>query len=83
MASVQVRNLATIGGNLCSAVPSADTAPPLIALNASVKLVGPAGERTVPVEASSPGRKNRVCKTQEILTEIAIPKPAPDRRDAT
>ena len=41
MASAQVRNLATIGGNLCSAVPSADTAPPLIALNASLKLVGP------------------------------------------
>ncbi len=77
MASIQVRNLATIGGNLCSAVPSADTAPPLIALNASVKLVGPEGERTVPVEAFFTGPKESVRKTQEILAEIAIPKPDP------
>jgi len=78
MASIQVRNLATIGGNLCSAVPSADTAPPLIALNASVKLVGLEGERTVPVEAFFSGPKESVCcKTQEILAEIAIPRPDP------
>jgi CO/xanthine dehydrogenase FAD-binding subunit len=77
MASIQVRNLATIGGNLCSAIPSADTAPPLIALNASVRLVGPEGERTVPVEAFFTGPKESVRKTQEILAEIAIPKPAP------
>ncbi len=77
MASIQVRNLATIGGNLCSAIPSADTAPPLIALNASVTLVGPEGERIVPVEEFFIGPKQSVRKTQEILTEVAIPKPDP------
>jgi len=77
MASIQVRNLATIGGNLCSAIPSADTAPPLIALNASVKLVGPQGERTVPVEEFFIGPKRSVRQTQEIMTEIEIPKPDP------
>jgi len=77
MASIQVRNLATIGGNLCSAIPSADTAPPLIALNASVKLVGPRGERTVPLEEFFTGPKQSVRQTQEIMTEIAVPKPNP------
>jgi CO/xanthine dehydrogenase FAD-binding subunit len=75
MASAQVRNLATIGGNLCSAVPSADTAPPLIALNASLKLIGPGGERQVPVEDFFTGPKQTVLKADEILTVITIPKP--------
>ena len=43
MASPQVRTLATIGGNLCSAVPSADTAPPLIAMGAEAVLIGAEG----------------------------------------
>lgn len=43
MASVQIRNLATIGGNLCNAVPSADTASPLITLGAMLKLVSQGG----------------------------------------
>jgi carbon-monoxide dehydrogenase medium subunit len=75
MASSQVRNLATIGGNLCSAVPSADTAPPLIALNASLKLVGPGGERKVSVEDFFTGPKQTVLRADEILTAITIPKP--------
>jgi carbon-monoxide dehydrogenase medium subunit len=74
MASAQIRSLATIGGNLCSAVPSADTAPPLIALNASLKLVGPRGDRSVPVEAFFTGPKETVRKANEILTAIMIPK---------
>jgi carbon-monoxide dehydrogenase medium subunit len=75
MASAQIRNLATIGGNLCSAVPSADTAPPLIALNASLKLVGPEGERSMPVEAFFTGPAETVRKANEMLTAIMIPKP--------
>jgi carbon-monoxide dehydrogenase medium subunit len=75
MASAQVRSLATIGGNLCSAVPSADTAPPLIALNASLKLVGPEGERSILVEEFFTGPKETVRKSNEILTAIVIPKP--------
>ena len=75
MASAQVKNLATIGGNLCSAVPSADTAPPLIALNASLTLIGPGGERKVPVEDFFTGPKTTLLKANEILATITIPKP--------
>ena len=75
MASAQVRSLATIGGNLCSGVPSADTAPPLISLKASLELKGPAGERQVPVEQFFTGPKETVRKADEILAGILIPKP--------
>ncbi|MCX8023241.1 MAG: xanthine dehydrogenase family protein subunit M [Syntrophorhabdaceae bacterium] len=74
MASTQIRHLATIGGNLCSAVPSADSAPPLIALRAFLKILGPSGEKTVPVENFFKGPKETVLNGEEILTSILIPK---------
>ncbi|MCK4721855.1 MAG: FAD binding domain-containing protein, partial [Dehalococcoidia bacterium] len=57
LANIAIRNMATIGGNLCNAAPSADMAPPLLALKAAVKLAGTAGERVVPLEGFfiSPG----------------------------
>ena len=76
MASPQVRSLGTIGGNLSSAVPSADTAPPLIALGASVSLKGIHGERRVRVEDFFRGPGESVLKPDEILTQILIPKPS-------
>jgi carbon-monoxide dehydrogenase medium subunit len=76
MASAQVRNLATIGGNLCSAVPSADTAPPLIALAASVQVTGRAGERTIKLEDFFTGPKACNCGKDEIVTAILVPKQA-------
>jgi CO/xanthine dehydrogenase FAD-binding subunit len=75
MATPQIRNLATIGGNLCSAVPSADTAPPLIVLGATVTIVGSAGERTVLVEEFFKGPGESVLAPDEILKEILIPAP--------
>ena len=75
MAAPQVRNLGTIGGNLCGAIPSADTAPPLIASGASVKLIGIKGERTVLVEDFFEGPGKSVLKGDEILTQIFIPNP--------
>jgi len=75
MASPQIRNLGTIGGNLCSALPSADTAPPLIAMGASVKLAGSKGKRTVLVEEFFKGPGESVLEHDEILTEILIPSP--------
>lgn len=75
MGSAQIRSLATIGGNLCSAVPSADTAPPLIALNASLKIVGPGWETTMAVEDFFTGPKKTSLKRGEILADILIPKP--------
>jgi len=73
MAAQQVRNLGTIGGNLCSASPSADTAPPLMALGASLKLTRVLHERVVPVEDFYKGPGESVLKPEEILTEILIP----------
>lgn len=75
MASPQVRSLGTIGGNLCGAVPSADTAPPLIALKALVKTAGGSGERSLPVEDFFRGPKESVLQRNEILTEVFIPNP--------
>jgi len=75
MASLQVRNLGTIGGNLCSAAPSADTAPPLIVLDASVEIISSRGKRKVLVENFFKGPGESVLKPGEILARIMIPNP--------
>jgi aerobic carbon-monoxide dehydrogenase medium subunit len=72
--SIQIRNRATIGGNMANATPSADTAPALIALNAAAGIVGVNGERTVGLEEFFKGPGQSVMSTDEILTEIKIPK---------
>jgi len=48
--SLQIKNMGTIGGNLCNASPAADSAPPLIAFGAKVKLVDAEKERVIPLE---------------------------------
>jgi CO/xanthine dehydrogenase FAD-binding subunit len=75
--SVQVRNLATLGGNLCNAAPSADMAPPLLALDAEAVIAGPKGERRVPFSAFFTGVRRTVLAPDEILLEIVIPAPGP------
>jgi CO/xanthine dehydrogenase FAD-binding subunit len=75
MASRQIRNLGTIGGNLCSAAPSADTAPPLIVLDASVEIITPKGKRKALVENFFKGPGESHLKPGEILTQIMIPPP--------
>lgn len=74
-ASPQVRTIATLGGNLCSAVPSADSAPPLIALGAEVILLSSAGERTLPIESFFVDAKLPALADDELLTHIRIPHP--------
>ncbi len=76
MASPQIRSLGTLGGNLCGAVPSADTAPPLMALGAFVRMVGPKGEREVLLENFFRGPKESVLQKNELMKEIFIPQPA-------
>ena len=76
MANNQVRNRGTIGGNLVSAVPSADLPPILIALDASITLVGPQETRTTPLEKFFVGPRCSVIASDEILTEIVIPDQA-------
>jgi len=75
LASTSVRNVATIGGNICNAVPSADMLPSLIALSAVTKLVSHTGERTVPIEDFFTGPGATVLKADELFTEIRIPRP--------
>ncbi|MHB1653583.1 MAG: FAD binding domain-containing protein [Desulfitobacteriaceae bacterium] len=71
--SVQTRNRGTIGGNLCSALPSADSAGPLLALGAKVRVFGPKGERDLPLEKFFVGTKITVLEPGKILTQIMIP----------
>jgi aerobic carbon-monoxide dehydrogenase medium subunit len=75
MASEQVRSLATLGGNLCNAAPSADLAPPLIALDATAEVVGPAGTRTLPLAEFFLGPGQTVLQTGELLQAIRLPPP--------
>jgi aerobic carbon-monoxide dehydrogenase medium subunit len=73
--SVQVRNLATLGGNLCNAAPSADMAPPLLALDAEAVIVGPKGERRVPIATFFTGVRRTVLAPDELLLELMVPDP--------
>lgn len=72
VASVGVRNRATLVGNICSAVPSADSAPSLLVLNASVEIKGKE-ERLVPVTQFFTGPRKTVVNKDEIVTGVRIP----------
>ena len=75
--SIQIRNRATVGGNMANATPSADGAPALIALNATAKITGANGDRTAALEEFFRGPGQTVMTSDEILTEITIPKTGP------
>jgi CO/xanthine dehydrogenase FAD-binding subunit len=76
--SVQIRNLATLGGNLCNAAPSADMAPPLLALDAEAIIVGPNGQRRVPLASFFLGVRKTVLAADELLLELVVPAPGPN-----
>ena len=71
-AGPQLRNMATIGGNICSGMTSADSAPPLFTLNAVLTLEGADGQRTIPIEDfyKGPGKVN--IESHEVLTTVII-----------
>jgi len=71
--SEQVRNVATIGGNICNAAPSADTACPLLVLDAEVRISGKKGERTVPLNDFFLGPNRVALEHGEIVKAIAMP----------
>jgi aerobic carbon-monoxide dehydrogenase medium subunit len=75
--SLQVRNLASVGGNLCNAAPSADMAPPLIALDAVAVIAGPNGRREVPLTDFFVGVRRTVLAPNELLVEILVPATGP------
>jgi carbon-monoxide dehydrogenase medium subunit len=76
--SLQVRNLATVGGNLCNAAPSADMAPPLVALEAQAVIAGAKGERRVPIADFFTGVRKTVLAPNELLVELIVPAPGPN-----
>jgi carbon-monoxide dehydrogenase medium subunit len=82
LGSMAIRNLATLGGNLCNAAPSAETAPILICHGAKAKIYGPQGERIVPLEKFFHGPGKTALKKGEILVEIQVPSPVSGTRAA-
>lgn len=73
--SPQLRNLGTIGGNLCWASPAADTAPVLLAHDARLRLLSNHGEREVPIDQFFLGPNKNLLQPGELLVGIIIPKP--------
>jgi len=75
--SVQIRYMATLGGNLCNASPAADTAPPLLVMGAELKILGPNGARMVALKDFFLGPGKTALSKSELLTEVHIPNPQP------
>lgn len=71
--SVQVRNRATMAGNLCNASPAADSVPALVAAGATCIVAGPSEEREVPVEQIPAGPGQTSLKSGEFVSEIRLP----------
>ena len=79
LASAQVRNAATIGGNLANASPAGDLINPLLLLDARLVLASTLGRRTVAVEEFFTGPGQSVLRPDELLVEVRIDLPSPDR----
>ena len=78
-AARQIRNRATLGGNLVTASPIGDSAPVLLTLDASVVLATAKGERTVPLADFFTGYRQTVLKPGEIMREVVLPRGGPTR----
>lgn len=78
LGSIQTRNMATVGGNLCNASPSADSAAPLLVFDAEAVIVGLEGERRVALRDFFVGPGQTVLRPGELLREVYLPpQPAP------
>jgi CO/xanthine dehydrogenase FAD-binding subunit len=73
--SIQIRNMATVGGNVCNASPSADTAPGLLALDAQAVLASSQGERRLPLETFFLGPGKTALQPGELLIRLELPCP--------
>lgn len=73
--SLQTMNMATIGGNVCNAAPSADTAPPLLVYEAEAVIVGSNGRRTLPIAEFFRGPGETDLAPDELLAELHLPLP--------
>jgi xanthine dehydrogenase FAD-binding subunit len=72
--SVQIRNRATIGGNIANGSPAGDTIPPLYVLGAVIEISSAKGKRSVPIERFFTGPGKTVLKPAELITAIKIPR---------
>jgi len=77
-ATVQIRNMGTVVGNICNASPAADTATPLLVYDARVVIMHPAGERNLPLDEFFRGPGLTALESGEIVKELILPLP-PDR----
>lgn len=73
VSSMQIKNVATMGGNSCNGIPSADTVPSLIALGANAIVICPKGKREIPMEEFHCGPGRTVLKEDELLLGFKIP----------
>ena len=73
--SVQTRNMATLGGNIANAAPSADTAPPLVVFDTVAEVVGPGGRREMPVSDLFAGPGQTTLAPDEVLVAFRLPTP--------
>ena len=78
LANPQVRNIATVGGNLCNGAPSADCAPPLMVMEAILTIEGPGGKREVPIGDFFTGPGETCMDKTEVLTQVKVPQMGPD-----
>jgi aerobic carbon-monoxide dehydrogenase medium subunit len=78
VATLRVRNMATVGGGLAHADPNQDPPPSLIALGATVKATSANGSRTIPLDEFFKDYYETVLNEDEIITEVMVPKPAPN-----
>jgi carbon-monoxide dehydrogenase medium subunit len=78
LASMEIRNRATLGGNLCTAAPSADMPPSLLALEANAVIASGDGERTLPLESFFSGPKKTILNHDEILVRLEVPPMKPN-----
>lgn len=80
LGSVQIRNRGTLGGNIGNASPIGDMPPPLIALEATLVLDGPKGERELPMECFFLGYKKTDLQPGEFIRSVRVPAPAQNQR---
>jgi xanthine dehydrogenase small subunit len=78
--SPQIRNVATVAGNIVNGSPIADSLPLLLVMDAELELVGPKGSRRRPINGFYAGYKNKDMAAEELLTRIVLPFPAADER---
>ena len=75
LATYQLRNRATVGGNISNASPACDLGPPLLVLGAVVNAVSPSGERKVPIDEFFTSVKQTCLAGDEVITGVTLPPP--------